>query len=67
MPLYQYNLILLINIKILLYRDVLHCTHQIDQEDSENLCPETVCLFLGHKNNKIKTNFEFLGSRSLRI
>ena len=40
MPLYQYNLILLINITISL------CTNQIDQGDSENLCPETVLSIL---------------------
>ena len=46
MPLYKYNLILLINITISLFRDFLHLTNQIDQEDSENLCPETVLSIL---------------------
>ena len=46
MPLYQYNVILLINITISLFRDFLHCTNQIDQEDSENLCRETVLYIL---------------------
>ena len=45
-PLCQYNLILLIIITISLFRDFLHCIYQIEQEDSENLCPETVMSIL---------------------
>ena len=40
MPLYQYNFNFIDQITILLFRDFLH--NQIDQEDSEKFCPETV-------------------------
>ena len=61
MPLYQYDLILLINITISLFRDILHGTNRIDQEDSENLSPENVLSVLRALGQQDSNKFRVFG------